>query len=141
MAAGHAVIPEDWWVHPRGGDGEVVGYGRPSTEADGLVVPLSLIGTPLGPPQAPDRVADLLDRVGLAVLAGRWWSRLPTPIPETGCDPTERRVSWDWRAVVIVEARSARCIVRPGFPLLKERTRTVALPVPVGDLLAADPPA
>jgi hypothetical protein len=118
-------------------DGEVVGYLVPSG-GGGLVAPTSLIGLPLGPPQSPETVAAVLEREGLAVLARRWWCRLQTPLPEAGCDPTERRASWAWRPVV--EVRPTRCVVRPEFPVSEERTQTVALPVPVGDLLAADPP-
>jgi hypothetical protein len=130
------MIPAGWRAHHRPGDGEIVGYLAPA--ADSLVTPMSLLGTPLAPAQGTQEAAALLEREGLAVLSRRWWCRLPQPIPVAGLDPADAQPDWEWRAVVIVEASPTNCVMRPEFAAPDERTRTVTLTVPVGELLVQE---
>jgi hypothetical protein len=132
------MIPAAWLAHHRSEDGEIVGYLAPA--ADSLVTPMSLLGTPLAPAQSTQEATALLEREGLAVLTRRWWCRLPQPIPASNLDPADDQPDWDWRAVVIVETKPTSCVIRPEFAEPEERTRTVTLPVPVGELLVLEPP-
>ncbi len=132
-------IPTGWRVHRRASDGERVGYLASADDVDDLVTPLSLVGTPLGPPQPEADAADLLNRTGLAALGQRWWCRLPTPVPARGADPAAAETGWDWRPVAIVEIQPHRCTIRPEFPAPSEQTRLVVLPIPVGDRLRPTP--
>lgn len=123
----------------RPSDGEQVGYLVPDG-ADGVVVPTSLVGSPVGPAQdRPDAVALLVER-GLRSLDRRWWCRLPSPLPPGVLAAAEPGANWDWRPVVLVEASPAGCIVRLEFAEPAELRARAALPVPVGDLLRVQAP-
>jgi hypothetical protein len=68
------MIPSTWAPHRRADDGEVVGYLAPAegmTDSD-LVVPMSLLGHPLGDPADEGEAADVLERTGLSMLADQW---------------------------------------------------------------------
>ncbi len=138
LAGWPAVIPSDWTPVHRA-DGEQVGWlahdGGP-----GRAVPLLLTGIPLADAGPREDVAALLQAGGLPALDRRWWARLPGE-PMTGAvDAGRPAEDWTWQAVVLVESSPAGCTVRPEWPAPGETGRA-HLPVPVGDLLRAEPPA
>ncbi len=128
----------EWDVVRRPGDGETVGYLVPDGH---LVVPVTLVGTPLGAARTEADATALLRSRGLAVLDGRWWCRLPDPLPRGVTDAGEPEPGWGWRAVVLVEVSPTGCRVRPEWPEPAELGGQATLPVPVGDLLRAEPTA
>jgi hypothetical protein len=132
------VITTEWDVVRRPDDGETVGYLVPDGD---LVVPVTLVGTPLGAPRAATDAAALLLARGLATLDGRWWCRLPDPLPRGVLDAGGPEPGWGWRPVVLVEVSPTGCRVRPEWPEPAELGGQAALPVPVGALLRAEPPA
>jgi hypothetical protein len=132
------VVPTGWTVVHRPDDGETVGYLAPTT--GGLVQPVDLAGAPVGPPGAPDAAARLLAARGLGLLAGRRWCRLPVPLPRGVSDAAEPGPDWSWRPVLLVEVSPDAVRVRPELPDPEELGAQARLPVPVGDLLLADPP-
>ena len=134
------MIPTTWRPHRRPADGELAGYLAGDADVR-AAVPTSLVGTPLGPPQEPEAAASVLDSRGLAVLAQRWWCRLPEPLPARLVDAAAPSPDWPWRAVLLVEVSAAGCRVRPEHPEPAERAAQASLPVPVGDLLRAERPA
>ena len=121
----------------RRADGEHVGYLVPENV---LAVPTALTGFPLGPAQAPADARVLLEARGLVALDRRWWCRLPEPLPRGLLTAHPPQAEWEWRPVVLVEVSSTGCRVRPEWPAPEEITARAVLPVPVGDLLRADPP-
>jgi len=132
------VIPSGWQPVHRPEDGEHVGYLAPDGSPD-HVVPLTLVGTVLGPAQAAGTATALLQRRGLAALDRRWWCRLPAPLTD-GTDAAEPGEDWAWSAVVLVEASPAGCRVRLEYAEPAELRAQALLPVPVGDLLREHPP-
>jgi hypothetical protein len=131
------VITTEWDVVLRPEDGETVGYLVPE---DGLVVPVTLVGTPLGAARTPADAAALLLGQGLRALDRRWWCRLPDPLPRGVLDAGEPEPGWAWRAVVLVEVSPTECRVRPEWAAPDELSGQAVLPVPVAELLRADPP-
>jgi hypothetical protein len=132
------VITTEWDVVLRPDDGETVGYLMP--EGD-LVVPLTLVGTPLGAAQTHAEATALLLARGLGALDGRWWCRLPDVLPGGVLPAAEPASGWGWRPVVLVEVSPTGCRVRPEWPAPEELAGQAALPVPVGGLLRVEPPA
>ena len=129
LAGSPSVIPTDWTPVHRA-DGELVGW----LAADGR--PRLLTGAPLA---TDDGIEQLRSR-GLAALDRRWWARLPGE-PMTGVvDAGRPDEDWTWQPVVLVESSPTGCTVRPEWPAPGETGRAL-LPVPVGDLLLAEPPA
>ena len=112
-------------------DGEHVGYLSPEG------APHLLTGSALPTPSGDAR--DLLTRRGLAALDGRWWCRLPSPLPRVVLDASRPQPEWEWQAVVIVEATPETTTVRPEWPAPEESTSRAVLPTPVGDLLRDEP--
>jgi hypothetical protein len=119
-------------------DGETVGYLVPDGD---LVVPLTLVGTPLGAPGTEADATALLVARGLRALDRRWWCRLPDPLPRGVLAAGEPEPGWGWRPVVLAEVSPTACRVRPEWASPEELTAHAVLPVPVGDLLRAEPPA
>ncbi|HEY8788992.1 MAG TPA: hypothetical protein VIM10_07675 [Actinopolymorphaceae bacterium] len=111
-----------------------------AADAAPAVVPVTLIGTRLGPAQSAATATALVNQYGLAELAEFWWCLLPTPLAGHAIDVTDPADGWTWRRVVVVEASPARCQVRPALTMPEEFIDQVSLPVPVGDLLQADLP-
>ena len=132
------MIPTEWDDVHRPDDGELVGHL--ATAGGDLVVPRSLTGAPLGPPQSRAAATDLLLRRGLAVLADRWWCRLPSPLPGGVLDAAAPEPDWRWQPVLLVEVSPTGCRVRPEMSAPAETTAQAQLPVPVGDLLRSDQP-
>jgi hypothetical protein len=130
------VIRPDWQPHRRASDGELVGYLSFSSNG---VVPMTLLGTPLGVPQPESTARSLLDERGLAILTERWWCRLPKPFRED-TDASNPESDWEWRAVLVVEASQVSCSIRLENPTVEEFTVRVSLPVPVGELLSKTQP-
>jgi hypothetical protein len=130
------VIPSDWLPHRRASDDELVGYLLQSGDE---VVPMTLLGTPLGMPQAGSAARASLDERGLAILNERWWCRLPKPLA-ADIDPAHPGDEWRWRAVLVIEASPVSCSIRLEYPTVEEFTVRVSLPVPVGDLLSKTQP-
>ncbi|TYP85971.1 hypothetical protein [Blastococcus xanthinilyticus] len=129
------MIPLSWTAVHRD-DGELVGWLEPDGDR---VRPLLLTGAPLaGACPRGDAVALLRSR-GLAALDRRWWARLPAPLPAGLVAAGEPDEGWVWQPVVLVESSPTGCTVRPEWPAPGETGRA-ALPVPVGDLLRAQPP-
>ena len=113
----YPVIPADWQPHHRD-DGELIGYVV--AEENGLVVPVNLVGHPIG--DAMDRFAaeELLEDAGLSYLAEPWLLRHD--------DGTEQRVvivEVDADHVVVADAQFALVV---GLP--KDMAETVTLTVP-----------
>jgi hypothetical protein len=133
------VIPPGWQAVRRSTDDECVGYLAPDG-GDGRVVPMSLLGTRLGPAGSVEFSHGLLLAVGLAALDRRWWCRLPGLLPRGLLMAEEPEDTWVWRPVVIVEASPASCRIRPEWPAPEERQGQALLPVPVGGLVRTDPP-
>jgi hypothetical protein len=99
------VIPTAWEPYLRD-DGEIIGYLV--TEEDDLVVPMNLVGHPIG--TAMDRFAaeELLEDAGLTYLAEPWVLRHD--------DGTEQRVvivEVDADHVVVTDAQFALVVGRP----------------------------
>jgi hypothetical protein len=118
------MIPTDWQPHHRD-DGELIGYVV--TEENGLVVPVNLVGHPIG--DAMDRFAaeELLENAGLSYLAEPWLLRHD--------DGTEQRVviiEVDADHVVVTDAQFARVV---GLP--KDMAETLTLSVPTDRLRPA----
>jgi hypothetical protein len=134
------VIPTGWQPVRRPADGEHVGYLVPDG-SPGLVLPVTLLGSALGPPHDRPTATALLAARGLVALDRRWWCRLPAPLPPGALPAGEPADGWEWRPVVLVEVSSAECRVRPEWAAPGELTAQAVLPVPVGDLLRPHPPA
>lgn len=134
------MIPDDWQPCRRTSDGELTGYLMTAAEVAPEVVPMTLIGTRLGPAQHVGSATALVNQHGLAELAEFWWCRLPSLLTGSRIDVTDPQDGWSWRRVVVIEASPARCRVRPAMPEPDERIVQVSLPVPVGALLQADQP-
>jgi hypothetical protein len=132
------VITSGWDVVRRPDDDEAVGYLVPDGD---LVVPVTLVGTPLGTARTGRAAAALLFTAGLAALDGRWWCWLPDVLPRGVLDVSEPEPGWEWRPVVLVEVSPTGCRVRPEWPDPQEFGAQAALPLPVGDLLLLEPPA
>jgi hypothetical protein len=130
------MISPDWLPHRRASDDELVGYLLQSGDD---VVPMTLLGMPLGMPQAGAVARASLDEHGLAILNERWWCRLPKPLSEDA-DANNPESDWEWRAVLVVEASPVRCTIRLENPTVEEFMIRVSLPVPVGDLLSKRQP-
>lgn len=109
------------------------------TDAEFAVSPLSLIGTPLGPPAGPEAAGKLLAARGLAVLAEKWWCRLPKPLVP-GVDVSAPDPAWPWRPVVLVEVGPAGASARIAMPWPEEETVQVRIPIPVDGVLRPLPP-
>jgi hypothetical protein len=120
-------------------DGEHVGY-LASDGVPGMVFPVTLVGAAMGPSLDPAAATALLRAGGLPALDRRWWCRLPDPLPRGVLPAGDPLPEWNWRPVVLVEVSQAGCRVRPEMAAPEERTAQAALPVPVGDLLRAEPP-
>jgi len=132
------VIPPPWLPVRRPEDGELVGYLVPDG-ADGVVVPTTLLGTPLGAAASAEAARRQLVADGLRVLDGRWWCRLPEVLARGVLSAAQPPEGWPWRAVVVVEVSPAGCRVRPEWPAPDERGGQAQLPVPVGGLLRPEP--
>lgn len=132
------MIPDDWRPVPRE-DGELAGYLVDAP--GGLAVPTSLLGTSLGPAQDLASAAAAVAALGLASLDGRWWCRLPRPLPSGLLDAEAPAADWTWRPVVIVEVDASRCRVRPALPFPEESTSLAELSVPAAAFLREEQPA
>ncbi len=132
------MIPPGWHPVHRPADGEHVGYLVPDGSPD-RVVPMTLVGSALGPAQDPAAATALLEERGLAALDRRWWCRLPTPLTD-GTDAGEPHADWAWSAVVLVEASPMGCRIRLEYAEPAELRAQALLPVPVGTLLLEGPP-
>jgi hypothetical protein len=99
------VIPADWTPHRRPGDREVVGYLAPAGDD---VVPMSLLGVPLGEPTDWVTAEDVLEAAGLRWMAEPMWLSQD--------DGTRRRVvvlEIDAERVVLGDAEAALVVGRP----------------------------
>jgi hypothetical protein len=122
------------WEHVhRTDDGEHVGYLAPA--AGGLVVPMTLAGTPAAGPLPVTAATALLREQGLALLARRWWCRLPSPLPRGLTDAAVPAADWSWQPTVLVEVSPQRLRVRPEHPAPEELGAQAVLPFPAGALL------
>jgi hypothetical protein len=130
------VIPADWLPHRRTSDDELVGYLLQSGDN---VVPMTLLGTPLGMPQTGPAARAALDERGLAILNERWWCRLPNLLT-ADADGSLPDSDWQWRAVLVVEASPVSCSIRLENPTVDEFMVRVVLPVPADDLLSKTQP-
>jgi hypothetical protein len=139
LAGCPAVIPPDWTPVHRPADGELVGWLAPDGDP-GLVRPLLLTGAPLAAARPVEDAAALLRADGLRALDRRWWARLPEGPMRGVVDAGAPAAGWGWQPVVLVESSPTGVTVRPEWPAPGETGRAL-LPVPVGDLLLAEPPA
>ncbi|HWV25748.1 MAG TPA: hypothetical protein VNZ66_00885 [Aeromicrobium sp.] len=111
------MIPADWRRHHRA-DGELIGYLAPV--GGDSVVPMTLLGTPVGEPCDEWVATERLDNVGLGYLADRWMLRL--------ADGTER-------AVVLVEVDAGQAVLAPA-----EFALVVGVPRDESDRIVIDLP-
>ena len=118
------MIPAEWQPHHRD-DGELIGYVV--AEENGLVVPVNLVGHPIG--AAMDRFAaeKLLEDAGLSYLAEPWTLR-----HDDGSEQRVVIVEVDADHVVVTDASFALVVGRP-----KEMVDTVTLSVPTDRLRPA----
>jgi hypothetical protein len=133
-------VTSTWQVVHRTDDGERVGYVTPAPADARLVVPMTLAGTPAAGPLPVDAATALLTGTGLAVLARRWWCRLPDPLPAGRTTADRPAADWLWRPTVLVEVSPTEVRVRPEHPAPEERTALAVLPFPAGDLLRTAAP-
>jgi hypothetical protein len=118
------VIPETWLPRHREDDGELVGY----LVGDGdEVVPVSLVGHPVGPGSDEETAGALLDWRGLPSLDRRFWTRWPG---DEG-----------WTSVRIIEASPVQVTIRREVGTPADLRQTITLPNPAADVLLHDPPA
>ncbi|WP_207392591.1 hypothetical protein [Aeromicrobium sp. IC_218] len=99
------MIPADWTPHRRPGDREVIGWLAPAGDD---VVPMSLLGVPLGGPTDWVSAEGVLEQAGLRWLAEPLWLRED--------DGTVRRVvvlEIDAERVVVGDAEAALVVGRP----------------------------
>jgi ABC-type arginine transport system ATPase subunit len=99
------VIPSDWEPYQRD-DGELIGYL--AVEEDDLVVPVNLVGHPIGDAMERLEAEELLEAAGLSYLAEPWLLRHD--------DGTEQRVvivEVDADRVVVTDAQFALVVGRP----------------------------
>ena len=129
-----------WEVVRRADDGERVGYLAPGPDGDGLVVPMTLAGTPAGEARPVDEATALLVAQGLGLMARRWWCRLPDPLPAGRTAVAAPDEGWTWRPVVLVEVSAREVRLRPESPAPEEVTASAVLPVPAGELLRTAEP-
>ncbi|MBB3678472.1 hypothetical protein [Modestobacter versicolor] len=129
-----------WEVVHRTDDGERVGYLAPAADGVDLVVPMTLAGTPAGGPLPADEATALLTATGLALLARRWWCRLPSPLPRGVTDARQPDDGWSWQPTLLVEVSPHELRVRPEWPAPEETGALAVLPVPAGRLLRSAPP-
>jgi hypothetical protein len=118
------VIPTDWQPHHRD-DGELIGYVV--AEEDGLVVPVNLVGHPIGHAMDQFAAEELLEDAGLSYLAEPWVLRHD--------DGTEQRVviiEVDADHVLVTDAQFALVVGRP-----KDMVETVTLSIPTDRLRPA----
>lgn len=133
-----AVIPPAWQPVRRPADGELVGYLVPDGAED-VVVPTTLLGTPLGAAARVDEARGLLVAEGLRAVDVRWWCRLPGTLARGLLSGARPEADWSWRPVVVVEASPVGCRIRPEWPAPEELGGQAMLPVPVGSLLRLEP--
>jgi hypothetical protein len=134
-------VTTTWDVVRRAEDGEHVGYLAPTSGDASLAVPMTLAGTPAAGPLPAGEAADLLVGSGLALLARRWWCRLPNTMASRLTDAAAPGADWPWRPVVLVEVSPREVQVRPEWPAAEEGAAVAVLPVPAGELLRHTPPA
>ena len=118
------MIPADWEPYQRD-DGEIIGYL--AVEDDDLVVPVNLVGHPIG--DAMDRLEaeELLEAAGLSYMAEPWVLR-----HEDGSEQRVVIVEVDADHVVVTDAQFALVVGRP-----TEMVETVTLSVPTDRLRPA----
>lgn len=99
------MIPADWTPHRRPGDRETIGYLAPAGED---VVPMSLLGVPLGEPTDWVSAEDVLEESGLRWLAQPLWLR-----EDDGSDRRVVVLEIDAERVVVGDAEAALVVGRP----------------------------
>jgi len=102
------MIPATWQPYHRG-DGELSGYLAP--HPGDQVVPMTIIGTPVGDPSDLWTAEQLLDEIGLSYLTERWLLRL-----EDGSERPVALVEADPERVVVVPAEFALVVGMPRSP-------------------------
>ncbi len=118
------MIPGQWSPHQRD-DGELIGYLVP--DESGLVVPVNLVGHPIG--DAMDELAaeQMLEDAGLSYLAEPWLLRR-----DDGTDQRVVIVEVDADHVVVTDAQFALVVGRP-----KDMVDRITLSVPTDRLRPA----
>lgn len=99
------MIPTAWEPYHRT-DGELIGYL--ATDERGLVVPINLVGHPLGEPMERFAAEDLLEDAGLSYLAEPWLLR-----HDDGSEQRVVIVEVDADHVVVTDAQFALVVGRP----------------------------
>ncbi len=99
------MIPADWEPHHRD-DGELIGYLV--AEGPDLVVPVNLVGHPIGDAMDRFEAEDLLEDAGLSYLAEPWLLR-----NEDGSEQRVVIVEVDADHVVVTDAQFALVVGRP----------------------------
>jgi hypothetical protein len=99
------VIPADWQPHHRD-DGELIGYLVPAE--GGLVVPVNLVGHPIGDAMDQFAAEELLEDAGLSYLAEPWVLR-----HDDGSEQRVVIVEVDADHVVVTDAQFALVVGRP----------------------------
>lgn len=125
----------------RASDGELVGWTVSDLAADdGEKVDAV---NPVGHVVAAD--VDLLDAVdilearGLASLSGPFWARAPLPMVSEQ-NLHRPKPEWRWRRVTMTQLDDTKVWIRPAYPSYPERMVEVAVPLPVDDIVVAEPP-
>ena len=113
------MIPATWSPYHRSDDGELIGYLV--EDEDDLVVPVNLVGHPVGEAMDTYTAEQTLEDVGLTYLAEQWLLRQD--------DGTEKRVviiEIDADHVVVGDAEFALVVGRPA-DMIGDRV-TLAVP-------------
>jgi hypothetical protein len=131
-------VAEQWIAFHREGDGELTGYLAPA-DADGVFVPLNLIGHPLGEPGSRAHAESVLNDRGVTSLANYWWCLAPRPFVD-GVDLRAPQPHWEWRRLVIVELDVHEASVRPALPYPEEESAVTTVALPADDILRVGPP-
>jgi hypothetical protein len=119
------LIPADWKPYHRFDDGELIGYLV--AEDDDLVVPLNLVGHPVGEAMDQFSAEQTLEDAGLSYLAERWLLRR-----DDGSEQSVVIVEVDADHVVVTDAQFALVVGRPA-----DMTDTITLSVPTDRLRPA----
>ena len=125
----------------RSSDGELVGWTVSDLALDGgeLVDAVNPVGHVVAEDLPLEEAIDVLENHGLGSLSAPYWARAPLPVVSE-LDLRRPRSDWTWRRMVMTQLDDTRVWVRPAYPSYPERMVELAVPLPVDEILVAEPP-